>query len=158
MLYRPILSQLLALNTSEGATDDLHLSFKHDGARACIRSSIQLVNLVHETIHTEAAEPWWWNSLCIFTSLTSRYGLIRLCRCLHRQPSSYDMSAMSFFMGHFRSSERNQGVRQMPHSLGGYLFVQSVYSQIRQSTQQDAPNYYRKATRVVLKGQSQIEP
>ncbi|KAF5248254.1 hypothetical protein FANTH_6047 [Fusarium anthophilum] len=35
MLYRPILSQLLALSTSQDAGDDLHSSFKHDGARAC---------------------------------------------------------------------------------------------------------------------------
>ncbi|KAF4500016.1 transcription activator acu-15 [Fusarium agapanthi] len=35
MLYRPILSQLLALNTSQDASDDLHSSFKHDGAKAC---------------------------------------------------------------------------------------------------------------------------
>ncbi|KAF5554465.1 transcription activator acu-15 [Fusarium napiforme] len=35
MLYRPILSQLLALGTSQDISDDLHSSFKHDGARAC---------------------------------------------------------------------------------------------------------------------------
>ncbi|KAH7210604.1 fungal-specific transcription factor domain-containing protein [Fusarium oxysporum] len=68
MLYRPILSQLLALNTSQDASDDLHSSFKHDGARACVRSSIQLINLVHETFRTETAEAWWWNSLYACTS------------------------------------------------------------------------------------------
>ncbi|KAF5572584.1 transcription activator acu-15 [Fusarium pseudocircinatum] len=47
----------------QGAGDDLHSSFKHDGARACVRSSIQLINLVHETFRTETAEAWWWNSL-----------------------------------------------------------------------------------------------
>ncbi|KAF5635755.1 transcription activator acu-15 [Fusarium sp. NRRL 52700] len=35
MLYRPILSQLLALNTPRDISNDLHSSFKHDGARAC---------------------------------------------------------------------------------------------------------------------------
>ncbi|RKL04473.1 hypothetical protein BFJ68_g11075 [Fusarium oxysporum] len=68
MLYRPILSQLLALNTSRDASDDLHSSFKHDGARACVRSSIQLINLVHGTFRTETAEAWWWNSLYTCTA------------------------------------------------------------------------------------------
>ncbi|KAF5613348.1 acu-15-like transcription activator [Fusarium sp. NRRL 25303] len=68
MLYRPILSQLLALNTSQDASDDLHSSFKHDGARACVRSSIQLISLVHETFRTETAEAWWWNSLYACTA------------------------------------------------------------------------------------------
>ncbi|EXA34421.1 hypothetical protein FOVG_14400 [Fusarium oxysporum f. sp. pisi HDV247] len=68
MLHRPILSQLLALNTSQDARDDLHSSFKHDGARACVRSSIQLINLVHGTFRTETAEAWWWNSLYACTA------------------------------------------------------------------------------------------
>ncbi|KAF5675762.1 transcription activator acu-15 [Fusarium heterosporum] len=76
MLYRPILTQLLALDTSHGANDDLHSSFKHDGAKACIRSSIKLVDLVHKTIRTETAEAWWWNSLYACTAslvlMTSR--------------------------------------------------------------------------------------
>ncbi|KAI1066262.1 hypothetical protein LB506_008133 [Fusarium annulatum] len=93
MLYRPILSQLLALNTSQDASDDLHSSFKHDGARACVRSSIQLINLVHETFRTETAEAWWWNSLCR--------------RCLHGQPGSYDMSSLSLLMGYTGSGDRD---------------------------------------------------
>ncbi|SCV48827.1 related to transcription activator protein acu-15 [Fusarium fujikuroi] len=78
MLYRPILSQLLALNTSQDASDDLHSSFKHDGARACVRSSIQLISLVHETFRTETAEAWWWNSLCTYSVETYRHSLIKV--------------------------------------------------------------------------------
>ncbi|KAF5569932.1 transcription activator acu-15 [Fusarium pseudoanthophilum] len=52
----------------QDASDDLHSSFKHDGARACVRSSIHLINLVHETFRTETAEAWWWNSLYACTA------------------------------------------------------------------------------------------
>lgn len=78
MLYRPILSQLLALNTSQDASDDLHSSFKHDGARACVRSSIQLISLVHETFRTETAEAWWWNSLCRYSVEIYWHSLIKV--------------------------------------------------------------------------------
>ncbi|KAF5975146.1 transcription activator acu-15 [Fusarium coicis] len=133
MLYRPILSQLLALSTSQGTSDDLHSSFKHDGARACVRSSIQLINLVHETFRTETAEAWWWNSLLVY-------------RCLHRQPGAYDVPSLSLPMGHTGSIYRDRGIKQMPLGLRGHLFVPLVHSQVLQPTYQNAPNHHREAT------------
>jgi hypothetical protein len=150
MLYRPILSQLLALNTSQGASDDLHSSFKHDGARACVRCSIQLINLVHETFRTETAEAWWWNSLCRYYDQIYMHGLIVVYRCLHRQPGAYDVPSLSLPMGHTGSIYRDRGIKQMPLGLRGHLFVQLVHSQVLQPTYQNAPNHHREATRLVL--------
>lgn len=67
MLYRPILTQLLASDASDDAgdaDDGLHSSFKRDGARTCVNSAIRLINLVHDTFRTDKTGAWWWNSLC----------------------------------------------------------------------------------------------
>ncbi|RSM09119.1 hypothetical protein CEP52_004301 [Fusarium oligoseptatum] len=64
MLYRPILTQLLASDVTDDVDYDLHSSFKRDGARACVQSAIRLINLVHDTFRTDTTEAWWWNGLC----------------------------------------------------------------------------------------------
>ncbi|KAI5463055.1 fungal-specific transcription factor domain-containing protein [Mariannaea sp. PMI_226] len=71
MLYRPILTQLLAADVSDNVGDDLHLSFSHDGARACVQSAIRLIDLVHDIFRTDASEAWWWNGLCNTVSSNS---------------------------------------------------------------------------------------
>ncbi|EXK25527.1 hypothetical protein FOXG_11942 [Fusarium oxysporum f. sp. lycopersici 4287] len=68
MLYRPILTQLLASDASDDADDGLHSSFKRDGARTCVNSAIRLINLVHDTFRTEKTGAWWWNSLYAWTA------------------------------------------------------------------------------------------
>ncbi|RSL86269.1 hypothetical protein CEP51_002916 [Fusarium floridanum] len=64
MLYRPILTQLLASDVTDDVDYDLHSSFRRDGARACVQSAIRLINLVHDTFRTDTTEAWWWNGLC----------------------------------------------------------------------------------------------
>ena len=64
MLYRPILTQLLSSDVSGDVDYDLQSSFKRDGARACVRSAIRLINVVHDTFRTDTTEAWWWNGLC----------------------------------------------------------------------------------------------
>ncbi|EEU35909.1 uncharacterized protein NECHADRAFT_35029 [Fusarium vanettenii 77-13-4] len=64
MLYRPVLTQLLSSDVSDDVDYDLQSSFKRDGARACVRSAIRLINVVHDTFRTDATEAWWWNALC----------------------------------------------------------------------------------------------
>ncbi|KAI1047479.1 hypothetical protein LB505_009938 [Fusarium chuoi] len=71
MLYRPILTQLLASDASDDAgdaDDGLHSSFKRDGARTCVNSAIRLINLVHDTFRTDKTGAWWWNSLYAWTT------------------------------------------------------------------------------------------
>lgn len=64
MLYRPILTQLLSSDVSNDVDYDIQSSFKRDGARACVRSAIRLISVVHDTFRTDATEAWWWNALC----------------------------------------------------------------------------------------------
>ncbi|RMJ17087.1 hypothetical protein CDV36_003274 [Fusarium kuroshium] len=68
MLYRPILTQLLAFDVSDDVDYDLHSSFRRDGARACVQSAIRLINLVHDTFRTDTTEAWWWNGLYACTA------------------------------------------------------------------------------------------
>jgi hypothetical protein len=75
MLYRPILTQLLASDASDDADEGLHSSFKRDGARTCVNSAIRLINLVHDTFRTDTTEAWWWNSLCNYAFFTCTHWL-----------------------------------------------------------------------------------
>lgn len=64
MLYRPILTQLLASDASSNVDEGLYASFKRDGAKACVESATQLIDLVYDVFRTETTEAWWWNGLC----------------------------------------------------------------------------------------------
>lgn len=64
MLYRPILTRLLASEISGESNNSLQASFNRDGARACVNSAISLITLVRDTFSTDHTGAWWWNALC----------------------------------------------------------------------------------------------
>lgn len=77
LLYRPILTQLCSesvhprtqadkRSSSHPSSSSLYASIISKCAAACVRAAIDLVSFVHETYHTSATDPWWYNGFCTF--------------------------------------------------------------------------------------------
>ncbi|UPK97432.1 hypothetical protein LCI18_008367 [Fusarium solani-melongenae] len=90
MLYRPILTQLLSSDVLGDVDYDLQSSFKRDGARACVRSAVRLINLVHDTFRTDTTEAWWWNGLYACTASL----VLMTCRLCPSLWATLDQSAV----------------------------------------------------------------
>ncbi|VUC20088.1 unnamed protein product [Clonostachys rosea] len=92
MLYRPILTRLLASEISGDSNNGLQASFNRDGARACAHSAISLITLVRDTFSTDDTGAWWWNALY---ACTASLVLItcRLCPSLWATPDQSDIIA-----------------------------------------------------------------
>ncbi|CAI6088610.1 unnamed protein product [Clonostachys chloroleuca] len=90
MLYRPILTRLLASEISGESNNSLQASFNRDGARACVNSAISLITLVRDTFSTDHTGAWWWNALY---ACTASLVLItcRLCPSLWATPDQSDI-------------------------------------------------------------------
>ncbi|RHZ50185.1 hypothetical protein CDV55_102112 [Aspergillus turcosus] len=73
LLYRPILTQLCSESVhprtqADKRSSSLYASILSKCAAACVRAAIDLVSYVHETYHTSATDPWWYNGFYTSTA------------------------------------------------------------------------------------------